>query len=194
MCPECGVALVPMQQLGPSHDALLEEEPAPARLPEDEPRPWRDFSRGRGALLLACACGLGAFFLPWVELVKPESVVRSGFDLARGRAGWLWGGASAYFVLAPLVWTRRTITQLRGIRVAAAMLGSLTLCEVALLLLLPPRGGGHLPVALIWRFGLFLSGGVSLLSALIGLRLGGTLPALPSQSPPQHRADGQTLH
>jgi hypothetical protein len=183
-----------MQQLGPSHDAQL-EEPETAVLPEDELRRWTDFGRGRGALLGACALGLFAFFLPWVELIRPESVVRSGFDLARGRAGWLWGGVSAYLVLLPLVFTRRTIRQLRGVRVVAVLLASLTACEVLMMLLLPPRSRGLLPVALTWRFGIYLSGGVSVIAAAIGARLGGALPALPTASTtPQFRADGQTLH
>jgi len=192
-CAECGVALVPMQQLPLSHDALLEEPPATI-LPEHELRNWLDFSRNRGVLLGLSALGLVAFFLPWVELTRPEDLVLSGFDLARGRAGWLWGGASAYFVLLPLVITRRTIAQLRGIRVAAVLLASLTFFETLLMFALPPRSRGLVPVSLDFRYGIYLSSSISFIAAVFAARLGGALPPLPSAPTPQHRPDGQTLH
>lgn len=197
VCVECGVALVAMQSLGPSHDAEG-DEPLIQILPEDERLPWTAFERGRGALLLLSVLGLGWFFAPWVEIIKPDSVIRSGYDLARGRAGWLWGGASAYLVLIPLVWTRNTISRMRGVRVVAVLLASLTLCEVLMLALLPPRGRGLVPVALEWRWGLFASGLTSLLATFIGARFGGALPRLPTPASDAvekpHRPGGRTLH
>ena len=200
VCVECGVALVAMDALGPSHDADPDEPLIPV-LPEDEPLPWTAFQRGRGALLVLSVLGLAWFFAPWVELIKPDSVVRSGYDLARGRAGWIWGGATAYLVLIPLVLTRNTISRMRGVRVAAVLLASMTLCEVLILVLLPPRSRGLVPVALEWRWGLYVSGLNSLLAAAVATRFGGALPPLPplptspsSATDKPRRPDGRTLH
>ncbi len=114
-CPECGVKLVPMENLPESLDVAADElEAGEIVLPEQRRLPWNYFGRNRGALLLIALLGLGLFFAPWVELRMPEFSVRSGFDLARGRAGWLWGGAAGWLVTLPLVWTRRTIQRLRG--------------------------------------------------------------------------------
>ena len=187
-----------MHSLGLSHEAAL-EEPEPAKLPEDERLPWHDFRRGRGALMALSVLGLCLFFVPWVEVIRPDSVVRSGYDLARGRAGWLWGGASAYLVLLPLVFTRRTVSQLRGVRLVCVLLASLTLCETAMMLLLPPKGKGLLPVAIEWQPGLYASGIVSLLATLSSAFLGGQLPPLPAPAgrttaPAPAPQDGRTLH
>lgn len=201
-CTDCGVALVPMNTLGPSHDAAL-EDPLFTVLPEDEELRWDDFRRGRGALLLLSVLGLVLFFCPWVEIILPEAAVRSGFDLARGRAGWLWGGAASYFVLIPLVWTRRTITRMRGVRVVTCLLSAMTLSEVAMMLIFTPAGHGLVPLRLEWLWGFFASGGVSLAATIVAFRFGGALPPLPTDAhehgerpvPPRlSRPDGQTLH
>jgi hypothetical protein len=193
VCTECGIELVPMQALGPSADAALEEPEAPV-LPEDQPLPWDFWERGRALLLGLSALGLGLFFTPWVEITLPESAVRSGFDLARGRAGWLWGGAVAYFVLLPLVWTRRTIARMRGVRVVVTLLASMTLVEVVMLLAFPPRRHTLVPFSMEWRWGIYASGIVSLATALVGLRFGGALPPLPPPPVKSIRPDGETLH
>jgi len=199
VCAECGVGLVPMHSLPPS----AERDPddlEPPTLPEDEQLPWSDFGRGRGLLLALCVLGLCAFFTPWVEVIRPELSLRSGFDLARGRAGWLWGGAAAYFVLIPFVLTRRTIARMRGVRLVTIMLASLTALEVAMLLFLPPRGRGPMPVAIEWRWGVYLSFAVSALATFAATRFGGSLPHLAtaptarSVPPPQRRPDGETIH
>lgn len=199
VCADCGVALVPMHTLGPSHDSQL-DDPVPATLPEDEVLPWTAFGRGKGALVALCLLGLCAFFTPWVEIIRPETALRSGYDLARGRAGWLWGGAAAYFVLIPFALTRRTIARMRGVRVVSVLLASLTLCEVGLLLFLPPRGHGLVPVLIAWRWGLYASGAVSLAATLVSVRFGGSLPPLPDgfaseevRAPVAHK-HGHTLH
>lgn len=176
------------------------DEVEPSVLPEDEVLPWAYMGRGRGMLIALCALGLVAFFTPWVEVVRPELSLRSGFELARGRAGWLWGGAAAYFVLIPFVLTRRTIARMRGVRLVTMMLASLTAFEVAMLLLLPPRGRGLMPVYIEWRWGLYASFLVSVAATVVASRFGGSLPELPgalakrSQPPPRRRPDGETIH
>jgi hypothetical protein len=205
-CPECDIALVAMSQLPPSLDALEDEaEAGQLTLPEDQPLPTRYLGRGRGAMVVLSLLGLGAFFLPWVELRAPEQVVYSAFDLARGRAGWLWGGVTAWLVLIPLVMTRRTISHLRGVRVIAVLFAMMTLTEVLMLLVIPPRRG-LTPLELHFRYGLFVSGAISLIASTMATRLGGSLDKLPKflldtrekpvepSAPRTKTSAGQTLH
>lgn len=178
-CPDCDVALVAMNKLPPSLDAL-EEEGAQGGVifPEEQPLPATYMGRGRGALLALSVLGLIAFFLPWVELSKPENAVYSAFDLARGRAGWLWGGATAWLVMIPLVLTRRSIARMRGVRIVTVMFAAMTLSEVLMLWLMPPRRG-MAPLELHFRYGLFLSGAISLAGMAVAARFGGSLDNLP---------------
>jgi hypothetical protein len=208
-CPECDVGLVAMAQLPPSLDALEDEvEQGKVTFPEDQLLPSTYMGSGRGALLLLSALGLVAFFLPWVELTAPESVVYSAFDLARGRAGFLWGGATAWLVMIPLVVTRRTISRMRGVRVVTVMFAAMTLTEVLMLWLLPPRRG-IAPLELHFRYGLFLSGAISLVAMAFAARFGGSLDKLPkflldtleTGQPPGEKphsrpetSEGRTLH
>lgn len=150
-------------------------------LPEDEPLPWSYWARGRGLLLVLSVAGFALFFAPWVRIELPEVAVRSGFELARGRAGWLWGGATGWLVLIPLVWTRRTIYKLRGIRPIAVAFSAMTLGEIALMVAMPPRGR-YVPVEIHWAFGLYASAAVSAVATLTAVLLGGSLPALPSST------------
>lgn len=205
-CPDCDVALVAMSQLPPSLDVLEDEaEQGQITFPENQPLPTTYMGRGRGALLLLSAAGLFAFFLPWVELTAPESVVYSAFDLARGRAGFLWGGATAWLVMIPLVITRRTIARMRGVRVVTVMFAAMTLTEALMLWLMPPRRG-IVPLELHFRYGLFVSGAISLVAMAVAVRFGGSLDNLPKflldtregakpeRASSHETSDGQTLH
>ena len=196
-CPDCGLKLVPMHDLAPSDEAALLDGPLAPALPEDQALGWSYWARGRGALLGLSILGLALFFSPWVEILVPESAIRSGFDLARGRAGWLWGGAVAYFVLIPLLWTRQTIARMRGVRVAVSLLSVLTLTEVVMLLAFPPRRHTLVPFELEYCWGLYGSGLVSLVATSFALRFGGALPPLRQQEEepaPAVRPAGETLH
>ncbi|HET9955581.1 MAG TPA: hypothetical protein VFQ61_13800 [Polyangiaceae bacterium] len=180
VCPDCDVALAPMHTLGLSAEAEQDDLLSrPPQLPEHERLPFAFWGRKRGALVALAVLGLVLFFAPWVELIRPESVVRSGYDLARGRAGWLWGGAVGYLVLLPLALSRRSIFDMRGVRIAAAALASMTLIETLMMVLLPPQGHRLVPLELEWRWGLFASGVVSLLATFCGATFGGALPPLP---------------
>jgi hypothetical protein len=189
----CGVKLVPFERLPPSADALAEEPPAPPVLPEDEPLRWNYLGRGRGPLLLLSALGLLLFFAPWVRIERPDAIVRSGFELARGRAGWLWGGAVGWFVLIPLIWTRRTIYKLRGVRPIAVAFSAMTLGEAVVLMSVPPQSR-LVPVEIHWEWGLYAAALVSLSATVVSVFLGGSLPPLPAPSPPASETDERVLH
>ena len=200
-CPDCGVKLVPMENLAESLDVAADEhEAGELVLPEQRPLPWNYFGRNRGALMLIAVLGLVLFFAPWVELRMPDSSVRSGFDLARGRAGWLWGGAAGWLVMVPLVWTRRTIQRLRGVRFVTALFAAMTLIEAGMLLSIPPRAQHHVPLALEWRWGIYASLALSVAGVITALRLGGKLADLPrivtdiSSPDPSETSTGETLH
>ncbi|HWZ88080.1 MAG TPA: hypothetical protein VNW92_04500 [Polyangiaceae bacterium] len=200
-CPDCGVKLVAMENLPPSFDAAADDfEAGELVLPEQRPLPWNYFGRMRGLMLIIAVIGLSLFFAPWVELRMPDLDVRSGFDLARGRAGWLWGGAAGWLVILPLVWTRRTIHRMRGVRLVTVLLAAMTLVEVAMLLSIPPRAQHHVPLQIEWRWGLYASLVTSLLGVVAALRLGGDLQNLPrivtdlSSPNPAETSSGQTLH
>jgi hypothetical protein len=191
ICSVCGMKLVPFERLPPSADALAEEPPAFATLPEDEVLPWTFLGRGRGALLGLSILGVLLFFAPWVVIEIPEDVVRSGFDLARGRAGWLWGGVTGFFILIPLVITRRSIHKLRGARPIAVAFSAMTLGEVVVLISMPPPIR-RVPLELHFAWGIYASGLVSFASTLVAIWLGGALPAVPPTS--RESSAGKTLH
>lgn len=180
------------ERLPLSADALAEEPLVPVH-PEDELLPWSHWQRGRGALLVLAALGFALFFAPWVRLELPEVAVRSGFELARGRAGWLWGGATGWLVLLPLVWTRRTIYKLRGIRPIAVAFSAMTLGEVLLMVAMPPRGR-YVPVEIHWAYGLYASAVVSALATVTALFLGGAVPKVPPRGPEPPPRDRRILH
>ena len=198
-CPDCDVALVAMSQLPASLDALDDEaEQGQLTLPENLPLPPTYMGRGRGLLLALSALGLFAFFLPWVELTSPESVVYSAFDLARGRAGFLWGGVAAWAVMVPLVITRRTIARMRGVRIVTVMFAAMTFTEALMLWLMPPHRGVT-PLELHFRYGLFVSAAISLAGVVAAARFGGSLDNLPKflldtreVGEPAARAAGET--
>jgi len=174
-CPDCDVALVAMSQLPASLDALDDEaEQGHLTLPENLPLPPTYMGRGRGLLLALSALGLFAFFLPWVELTSPESVVYSAFDLARGRAGFLWGGVAAWAVMVPLVITRRTIARMRGVRVVTVMFAAMTFTEALMLWLMPPHAR-RIPIRFDWGWGLYATWILSLLATLAAVRFGGRI-------------------
>ncbi len=201
-CPECGVSLESLANLPPSLDAMADEvEEGQVTPPEHRELPWSYFGRGRGALLVLAVLGLVAFCLPWVVLTAPSDVSMSGFDLARGRAGWLWGGAVGWFIMLPLVWTRRTIAKMRGVRIVTVAFAALTLIEVGMMLSLPPQSSRLRPVELAWGFGIYMSAAVSLAAIAVAARFGGRiddLPAMPWRDERGRRrrdsSDGETLH
>jgi hypothetical protein len=203
-CPHCDVKLVPLHQLPPSAETLLEREAELQQVPlEWQKRSWFDLRRGRGLLILIAVLGLVGFFRPWFILRKPELVELSGYTIARHFAGWVWAGAVGWFVLIALVLTRRTIAGLRGVRVITAFFASLTLAEILVLANVSPTSKLRVPVEFGWTYGLWWSALASTFGVIVAIGLGGALPRRtdnqenePSKDPARivRRSRHETLH
>ncbi len=155
-CPVCGVPLRPVEKLPLSYEARVALATELAAVPpEDRVVPWTYWRRGRGALLLVAALGLVAFFAPWIQLHRPDEIVLSGFDLARSRGTWFFGAAIGWFVMIPLIVTRRTVYKMRGVRIITGMFAALSVVESAELLIRPPHGGRFVPISFDWGWGLY---------------------------------------
>ena len=176
-CPECEIALAPLESLPPSLE-VLEEEAArwEQSSPDDALRPWLDLGQGRGLLLGIALSSLLSFWLaPWVDITSPNTAVRSGYSLARGPIGWLWGGAIAWGVSLALVASRRSLRQMRGVRPILALFAAMTASEITLLLCLSPRGSPSVHYAYQWAWGLYASLALSLAGVVAAIRFGGSL-------------------
>jgi hypothetical protein len=188
-CPDCGLGLKDLGKLPPSYDAAVEypEEPVP---PHMETLPWTYTGRNRALLLVLAALGFALFFAPWVNESAPELRVLSGFGLAR-ITGFFWAPAVAWFVLFPLVLTRRSIYKMRGARVAVAFLAGMALVSVVSLLAHPPHGGRLHPVHIDWQWGIYAALVVALAGVLAAFGFGGRLDDIPTR---QARSGGEILH
>jgi hypothetical protein len=184
-CPECDVMLKPLSELPPSFEAQQEEAAAWERTaPEDLPLPLLDLGRGRGLLLLTSVASLAVFFFaPWVAVHQPYNQSYTGFALARGALGWLWGGAVAWGVMLALVPTRRSIQQMRGVRAVLALFASMTMMEVTLLLALSPRSSGGVRFDYTWSFGVYAALALSITGVVLSLFFGGAVAAKPAEAP-----------
>jgi len=200
-CPHCGLILVDLEGLPPSLDA--QREAALAGLvdpPELERQTFWYLGRGRGPLALLALLGFLLFLCPWAHLTRPDQVTLSGLDLAKTGAPWLFGGAIGWFLLLPLVWSRRSVVELRGIRVIASALSALTTIEAGLLLARPPLESSYYSSGLRYGWGLYASLLVSLLALWLSARLGGELadlrdlPGTPGQGAPDDAPPSAGLH
>jgi len=147
------------------------------------------------------AMGLAAFFSPWIELVSPYTESVSGFGLAARGAAWLWGGAVAWFVLIPLVLSRRTVRQMRGVRAISILFAAMTAAEVLMLVALPPRPNHYVAFEYAFGWGLYLSAALSVVGTWFAARFGGRLDdveAIPYIDERGHKhvesSTGQVLH
>ena len=178
-CPHCGLLLVDLTRLPPSLEARQEADASgTGDPPEFEQLGFFYLGRGRGLLAAAAALGLACFFGPWARLERPEQVSLSGLDLARAGAPWLFGGAVAWFLLVPLVWSRRSIVELRGIRIIAATLAALTAIEAVFLLCRPPLENEYYSSGLHYAWGLYAGLLISSVGVYAAATLGGRLDDL----------------
>jgi hypothetical protein len=175
-CPVCGVPLQAIEKLPPSYEArVAQAAELAATAPEDRTVPWLYYRRGRGALVLIAIAGLLAFFAPWVEMHRPDEVVFSGYHLARARGAWFFGGAIGWFVMLPLVITRRTVYKMRGVRIVTCLFAALSAVESAQLMLMPPHGSRFAPLVFDWGPGIYATLVLGILGVLVGARFGGRL-------------------
>jgi hypothetical protein len=196
LCPACGLALTDIAKLPPSADAeaLAHEEQDEFGIPHEPQRERLSFiflGRGRGFLALAAAVGLGAFFAPWVDMSSPEIRLLSGATLAH-RAPWIWGAGVAWFVLLPLVLSRRSIVEMRGARVAAAFLSAIPVLTGVILYLTPPRAR-YVPIAFTWGAGLHATVALGVLALVAAIRFGGRVDDIRVERG-RVAGTGQTLH
>lgn len=188
-CPVCGMELTKFEKLPVSIEAIHDEGGVPLA-PELEPIPLTYFGRGRGVLTILALCGVVLFFLPWVRLTLPYIDVKSGFDLAHQRIGWLWASFVGWTVLIPTVLSRKNISQLRGARVAAAFLSAIPAVAVGILFAKPPRGG-LIPVRYTWDWPIYAMLAVSLVAIAFAMRLGGRVDDMKVA---RGTSEGQPLH
>lgn len=188
-CPDCGLALKELTKLPPSYDAALEypEEPIP---PHMETLPWTYLGRNRGLLLALSMAGLASFFAPWIRETAPDLQTLSGYGLAQLR-GYFFAPAVAYFVMIPLVITRRSIYKMRGARVAVAFLAGIVLTTVGIRLGFTPKSTALRPVHVEWAWGLYVTGLCALGALAAALGFGGRLDDLPTM---KARRGDETLH
>ncbi len=140
--------------------------------PEWEPLPRTYWRRGRGALAVLTVCGVAAFVSPWVHVTLPDVTTYSGVALAH-RLGWAWGAGVAWFVLLPVVLSRRSIVQMRGARVATSFLSAVPGTTAALLLARPPHGSHGVPLRFSFEWGIYATLALSIAALAVGLFFGG---------------------
>jgi hypothetical protein len=175
-CPVCGMPLAPVGKLPMSYEARVALAAELAEVPpEDRTVPWTYWRRQRAALIVVALAGLAVFFAPWVELHRPDELILSGYDLARARGTWFFGGAIGWFVMIPLVLTRRTVYKMRGVRIITAMFAALSVVESSELLLRPPHGSRFVPVSFDWGWGLYATLALGIVGVVCGARFGGRI-------------------
>lgn len=197
VCPECGIPVRDIAELpaSPEAERLIHEEasarPQEYTIPQAEPLPWRDMSRGRGPLMLIALLGIGAFYLPWAVQTMPHEVHYSGAEMAH-KARFFWSAFTAWLVLFPAVLSRRTILKMIGGKPAIVMLSALPAVWCAFLLQRPTKLTVHgVPFEYHWGIGFWMTLALSILATAIAFRFGGKLeePKVQHGSPA-----GEALH
>jgi hypothetical protein len=79
----------------------------------------------------------------------------------------------AWFVLLPIVLSRRSIMQMRGARVAASFLAAIPGTTAILLLARPPHGGHGVPLRFTFAWGLYATLAASVGALTAALFFGG---------------------
>lgn len=187
-CPVCGVRLVALAKLPRTTDTSIDEDLRDP--PEYEPLPLGNMSRGRGWLATLLVLGLVVFFVPWIHVTVPDIDTYSGLALAH-RLGWPWAVPCAWFVMAPIVLTRRSIVQMRSARVAIAFLSAIPGTTAALVLLNPPHGSRLVPLRFSFEWGPYATLVLSLAALAVCARFGGRIDDIRVR---RGTSSGETLH
>ena len=187
-CPLCGVAVTAFEKLpAPAHPITDDGVPPD---PTEEVLPFTYTGRGRGLLIACAVVGMVLFFLPWIHTTLPNIDSYSGFDISK-KLGWTWGAVVSWFVLLPVVLSRRTIFHMRGARVAAAFLSAVPALTTAILLLRPPTGGARVPLEFTFQWPIFAAVFVGVLGIFTGVRFGGAADDIKVK---RGSSVGHTLH
>ena len=120
----------------------------------------------------------------------PEIRTLSGFEFSK-LLGWIWAGGLGWFVMIPLLVTRRTIRQMRGARVAVGFLASMVLLTVVTRLALTPTAHPLIPVRVSWGWGMYAAGCLACMALVLTWKFGGDITDMPTQQP---RRGDETLH
>lgn len=189
-CPECGLQLEDITKLPPAAASLDDDEPVEEVPPHLEVLPWSYLGRGRGALALIALLGLGAFFLPWMQETAPELREWTGLRFAE-RLSWMWAPFVSWFVLVPLVLSRRSIHAMRGARFAVGMMALIVVMTVIMRVAVVPQSSRFMPVRFEWSYGLWLTLFLGVFALIFALRFGGSIVDLPSS---RARRGHETMH
>lgn len=166
LCLNCEIALVPSSGAGDN---------TPSVWPDDYVvRPLADLRNLRGIMLATAGGSLLVFgWAPWLHITAPYLQSRSGYDLASGTLGWLWGGAFAWLTVAVLVASRRSPFQMRKLRPLLLVLSAMTVSELGLLLAIPPTQPERVQFVYHFGWGLFAALGLALLGCGCSFVFGG---------------------
>lgn len=189
-CPECGLALEDIAKLPPPAVSLDDEEPFEVLPPEMEQLPWSYLGRGRGLLALIAVMGLGAFFLPWMQETAPELREWTGLRFAE-RLSWMWAPFASWFVLVPLVLSRRSIHAMRGARFAVGLMALIVVMTVIMRIVVVPQSTRFMPVRFEWSYGLWVTLGLGVAALVCAVRFGGSSVDMPTSR--VHRGP-ETMH
>lgn len=189
-CPECGLVLEDITKLPPTAASLDDDEPLEEVPPEMEPLPWTYMGRGRGALAIVALLGLGAFFLPWMQETVPEIRPWTGLQFAE-RLSWMWAPFVSWFVLVPLVLSRRSIHAMRGARFAAGLMATIVIMTVIMRVAVVPESSRLRPLRFEWSYGLYATLVLGIAALFCAVRFGGSAIDMPAS---RVRRGAETLH
>jgi hypothetical protein len=196
VCPECGIAVRDLASLpaSPEAQALEAEEKhgAAPTVPQAEPLAWKHMGRGRGILAACALAGMAVFFMPWAKQTVPETIVFTGFLMAKLRP-FYWAIFTAWLVLFPAVLSRRTVLKMVGARLAVIALSAIPGVQAALVL---AKQSTHLvrngvPFELQWMPGIFATLALSAVATIVAFRFGGRLDDVETR---KETSAGHVLH
>jgi predicted membrane channel-forming protein YqfA (hemolysin III family) len=96
-----------------------------------------------------------------------------------------------WVTLFVLVLTRRTVYQMRGSRLAVALLAAMVLSTVVLRIALPIPVSRYVPRRFSWGWGLYGAGALALMAMFYAWHFGGKRDELETRKP---RRGDETLH
>lgn len=176
-CPTCGLALQRIDDLPPA--AVVGDELQGPIARDDLRLPLLYRGHARGVLLALSVLGLAAFFLPWAHELAPERLTMNGPALAQ-KLGTMWSPLVAWFVMLPVVLSRRTLNKMRGARIAIAFLAGMSAIASLTRIMFPPQGTQLDPHVVEWGVGLYANLVLAVAGIVFAFRFGGQPDATPA--------------